>query len=363
MAAALADYLIFRSDWKLSDQLQVLSRVPGVHRALAAALADHHDAALTVDLSDLMPVYDDTPPGLALDSALYANRVYLATTEGLFESRFNPAFAYETSTIERRLEDRVAAVTAKYSAVNCSTRDAGLAFAPITFDDHDRWWEQPHDDFESVAEESLWHSWAGRHVLNYGRDPIPDLLWSEAVFERVTDQARFDEWRVLGFSSPTDMSAMTIEALRTAHLVRLADVAAETSDSRSADIEVLGNANYRLLIRWNDTLRVLDVAGDDRSGPAVRPDRRFERPRPSSDIGGRGVFSTHGVRSGFVIELDGEVRLMTSQASYLLAPVRAARLRTFEHSRRYRDVILAVEEEQISIFGFLEAPTSPNHGS
>lgn len=357
VVAALADYLIFRSDWKLSEQLQVLGQVPGIHGALDAALADNIDAALAVDLSELMPVYDDTPPGLALDSALYANRVYLATTEGLFESRFNPNFADEVSAIERRLEDRVAAVTAKYSAVNCSARDTGLAFAPITFDDDDRWWDQPYDGFETVAEQSLRHSWAGRHILNYNESPVPHLLWSQAVYERAHDRARFDEWRVLGFSPPTDIRAMTVEALQTSHRVRLTDMA-RPSGSPSEDIEVLGNANYRLLIRWNETVRVLDLAGDDRSGPAVRPDRRFERVRPGSEIGSGNVLSTHGVGSGFIIELDDEVRLMTSQASYLLAPVRAARVRTFEHSRRYRDVVLAVEEDQISVYGFLETTSS-----
>jgi hypothetical protein len=354
VTAALADYLIFRSDWKLSEQLQILGHVPGIHGALNAALADNNEAALAVDLSNLMPVYNDTPPGLALDSALYANRVYVATTEGLFESRFNPNFADGVSAIERRLEDRVAVVTAKYSAVNCSARDAGLTFAPITFDDDDRWWDQPHDYFESVAEQSQRHSWAGRHILNYSESSVPNLLWSEAVYERVNDRARFDEWRVLGFSRPADISAMTIEALRTSHRVRLMDVAQQASGSDSDEIEVLGNANYRLLIRWNETVRVLDVSGDDRSGPAVRPDRRFERARLGTEIGSGNVLSTHGVRSGFVIELDNEVRLLTSQASYLLAPVRAARVRTFEHSRRYRDVVLTVEEEQISIYGFLE---------
>jgi hypothetical protein len=114
-----------------------------------------------------------------------------------------------------------------------------------------------------------------------------------------------------------------------------------------------------LIDSLNETVRVMDVAGDDRSGPAVRPDRRFERAYLGPDLGSGTVFSTHDVTSGFVIELDDEVRLMTSQASYLLAPVRAARVITFEHSAAMETSCSRSKragQHLLSIYGFLKWP-------
>jgi hypothetical protein len=63
---------------------------------------------------------------------MYANRVYVASTEGLFEPYFDPKEPKARHPVIRRLEVRTARITARYLSLNASTEDEGLWFAPIS---------------------------------------------------------------------------------------------------------------------------------------------------------------------------------------------------------------------------------------
>jgi len=63
-----------------------------------------------------------------------------------------------------------------------------------------------------------------------------------------------------------------------------------------------------------------------------------------------------------VVELQDEVRLINSQGSYSLIGEPVARIRTFTHSRRHREVILVVRENGISLLGiYLKQDTEPKY--
>jgi hypothetical protein len=87
----------------------------------------------------------------------------------------------------------------------------------------------------------------------------------------------------------------------------------------------------------------------------VRPDNSFKVQR-TTVINPGNVLKTYPVGSGFLAEQVDQIRLITSVGSHHLLKERAARIRTFVHSLRYKDVVMVVEEDGVSLVGFLELP-------
>ena len=90
--AVASDYLIFRNDWKYSAQFTDLIRLPQVASGLFDFFGD--DEVLTVAIRDSAVRSSGTTShsGYVLDTEVYANRIYSASEEGLFETEFNPNF-------------------------------------------------------------------------------------------------------------------------------------------------------------------------------------------------------------------------------------------------------------------------------
>ena len=123
-------------------------------------------------------------------------------------------------------------------------------------------------------------------------------------------------------------------------------------DSNSA--QVLGNSAYRLLIRWQDSLQVVDISAYAGKEIEARPDPAY-RTKRDFDLVPSSVLKTYAIGAGFLIELVDEIRLITPRGSYPLIRERAARIRTFVHARRYQDTALVVGENGISLIGFFES--------
>lgn len=354
----LTEYLIFRNDWKSSEQFRKLLSVRGVHSALLRGFGSERSEA-TVRIGGV-PV-DNLPtervPGIALDTSLYANRVYVASTEGLFESYFNPADPRIQYPLIQRLEVRTAKVAARYLSLNASTEDEGLWFAPILIGQGywDEWPPQSRDlNMDRVAEYSLAASFASRHLLNYKNSPTPGFLRAEAVRERAHDRAAYDEWRVVNYEAERDIERLALHALMHQDKARLSLVEKDRDPLPDERPVVLGNSGYRLLLNWQDESHVIDISAFQGKDIEARPDRRFGRaqlPHASPEE----VLAVYPMAAGFLVELLDEVRLLTPNGSYLLFEGSAARVRTFPHSRRYQDVALIVGEDGCHLVGFLES--------
>jgi len=66
------------------------------------------------------------------------------------------------------------------------------------------------------------------------------------------------------------------------------------------------------------------------------------------------VLKAHAVGAGFVLETVDGMRLFTPRGSYQLSSERSVRVRTFVNARRHQDTVLAVNTEEVSLYGFLE---------
>jgi len=352
--AAGLEYLLFRNDWKNSDQFRKISSLPGVAQSIRRAVKAT-DGEVTVDPAGLSlePLSTEPAPGTLLDSHIYANRLYCASTEGLFES-----YLFENHTMPspqtQLLSLRCADVSAGYGCVNVSTGEEGLWYQPVLFGDR-RMFEKPRP-FEQVAAVSLGNSYASRHLLNYVGRGAPQFLRADAEKRRMGDYAEYDEWQVRGYQEPRNLRRAAIHALESQGMAVVDEDSDEDSDEHAeldGNFDVLGNSNFRLLVQWSNRLRVLDVAAYEDKDITVRPDKRFER-ASAIQLGPDEILETYAFGGGFLVESFSDVRLLTETGSHILFEQPAARVRTFSSSRRYQDVAAIVTEDALYLVGFLE---------
>src|SRR5260370_10855089 len=353
--SAVSDYSIFRNDWKISDQFKRLSAVPGVLPALLSDFADSNKPIVVdIDPLGLEPSRSDPVPGFMLDADLYADHIYVGSTRGLFESRFDPGQPLVSSPVVLRLDHEVSTVNAKYSVINTSAGEKGLLYAHVNFDQGNWWSGKP--TFKRAAEVSYGNSFASHHhLLNYVNDLFPTFLRAETQRKERDQGSEYQESRVIGYQDQVDISGMTRAAIGRSRKVRLSESEALRTQSEDAPTaQVLGNSADRLLIRWFDNLQVVDISAPRNKDLAARPDPNYRTLR-EADILPSSILKTYAIKSGFLVELFDEIHLITPKGSYLLVRERAARVRTFIHARRYQDVALIVGEESLSLIGFIES--------
>jgi hypothetical protein len=335
----LADFLIFRNDWKTSEQFGRLFSLRGIEESFIANFPEATgELVIPLEEASPVPVGSDQVPGTILDSAIYANCVYVGSTRGLFETRFDPDNPMGKNFLAERMSKRVSTVTAAYSAVNGSAGQDGLWFSRI--DPHNESWRREKGTFEQVADLSRGNSFADVNLLNYTDQAFPGFLRSKTIEEKSPDTSVRETRQITGYHESASIAGLTASALA---------LSRATSDE---DIEVLGNSGKRLLVAWNESLRVLDVSLQRRRGLEVKQDKSYQG---IADLGidPYKILDTHAFGNGksFLVELSNEVRLINSQGSFTLISEPVARIRTFARSRRYREVVLLVRETGLSLLG------------
>ncbi|AZQ34830.1 hypothetical protein EJ357_16155 [Streptomyces cyaneochromogenes] len=372
--AGLLDYLILRNDWKASSAFRRIMSMPEVASAfLRDFRLEGSDLDLTVSLEPIKIGHEGTP-GYLFDSAIYANRLYQATSEGLFESRFNPDREIDEMPLVQFLEHETRCVSAQYMAVNASAEERGLWFAPIRLfdidgDDYEYGEGELWDPFgeneegypatvirrsgnrmEQVADYSASCSSAARHLLNYTDAPMPGFLRAHDVRGRSHERAQFDEWMVTGYEQERSIEELTQKALSFKASRGEGD---EGTPAWGEGVEVLGNSSYRLLVKRNDVLEVVNVSAFENRDVAVKKNAEF-RKMNLRDVGGSEILSTRDLASGFAIELFDSISVVTASSVFSVYREPAARIRTFRASRRYKDVLAIAGEKDLALVGFVE---------
>lgn len=344
----VADFLLFRNDWKTSEQFGRLFSLRGIEESFIANFPKASgEIVIQLDEARPVPIGSDQVPGVILDSAIYANRVYLGSTLGLFETRFDPDKPIEANPLADRMSNRVSTVTAGYSAVNGSAGESGLWFGRMNFDGGP-WWQEK-SNFKQVADYSRGNSFADVNLLNYTDEAFPGFLRSETVKEQSRDRSVREDRRITGYREPTDIGTLMTSALASSRRARYSapDLGLDI-DGEAA--EVLGNSGKRLLVAWNESLRVVDLSLQRNRDLAVKPDKSYQG-IADLEIDPYAILDTHAFGKNFLVELSNEVRLINSQGSFTLISEPIARIRTFARSRRYREVVLLVREMGVSLLG------------
>jgi len=350
--ANLVQALIFRNDWKVGEQFNSWMRVPEVRDAVLGPLMKHD--VLVLELPEGIFTRSDSEPydGLVLDTNIYADRLYLATGEGLLESYINSRHLDYPFALNQQTDFRASRVAVKYAAINVSAESRGLHFAPVRFlGKNDDPGFMPAD-WRQVAEFSLASSFAWRNLLNYTRASVPSLLRSR-IEEHRKEGARFDDTSVVGYEpGETDISSVMYAATATSKKVTASKVQRDLP--QQSDFEILGNSDYHLLVNWDDRLQVIDLRVDKRRELQAYPSKKFRNSR-FSPASIDEILATYPVSGGFVVEFYDRLDIITAKGSFLLAEGESAQVRTFDNSLRHKEAVAVVQESSTSVFGFYVA--------
>ena len=346
--ANLVQTFIFRNDWKAGEQFTSWMRVPGVAENILKPFES--DELLIVELPETLFTISGSQAyaGLVLDTNLYADRVYLATAEGLLESYINSKYPEATYELHQQTDFRASRVAVKYSAINISAEARGLHFAPVRFWSGDVNPGFMKAEWRQVADFSLASSYARRNLLNYTQSAAPSLLYAR-VEQRRSERARHEDTVVVGYDpTPADLTGLAYSAsiARGTKPIK----ATQTGSQVDETFEILGNSDYHLLTSTADQLKVIDLRAKVNRELEAIPNQKFQKsdlPPVNSDIIG-----TYAINRGFVVEYYDQLHLITTDGHFSLADGETAQVRTFESSKRHKEAIAVVQESSASVFGY-----------
>lgn len=344
--ALLAQILIFRNDWKVGEQFRLMMAVPEIDSAFSGPFSENNKVEVELPLGMFKLSNSEAYSGPVMDTCIFANRVYLATTNGLLESYLHPRFPDREYELNVQLDHRVSRLAIRYAAINASAEDKGLLFGRVIFPDSEDDAGFKKSRFRRLADYSLYASYASRNLLNYTGAPVPSFYRSKVEEIPAHASARFEDHQIVGYHEASDITGLTRATL----------AENETTTGRhhgrgDLTFEVLGNSNQALLAAVNDKLRVLSLQAPENHDISVRRNRAFMQvERARIDVSD--VLDTYPISGGFIIELTDSIQLINRDGSYILSEGEAARIRTFASSLRYKEALAVVYEQSCCLIGF-----------
>ncbi len=333
--ASLADFCIWRNDWRNEGSARALVAVPAIRELLWPAGSP--DRRISIDLQsdpEFAPSNLNTRDHL-LDVQIYANRVFLATTTALLESYIKPEYPDDAREACSLLEERVSDVEARHGAVFAAAEEAGLWFGGINFDQDGG---LPSSPTRQVGEVAHRLSWSARNLLSYTDKPLPDFLRTKGRYVRPHSNARYDAYLVEDVQPESSLPRVVKEAVQDRRVRGSEDVP-----------NALGNSNYRLLVAWQEQWQVVDLRAYAGRHLTAATDKKFKPFQPP--VQASAVLQTYGLESGFVVEDFDAVHLITASGVRPLLQEQAARIRTYPDSRRHSDVVAVVTEGALHLVG------------
>lgn len=339
----LADYLVLRSEIKSSSNYRDLVSIPSIRKPLFAPLRYTDDLVVELELPELLPYLAEIVPGHLTDATVYGNRVFAATDAGLFETQFNPNYP-QSSELWQVTDRPSTSVVAGNGQVAMSLGEYGLLAREVSFGDGDSWIPAASNaSFTSLAEYSRSVTRSSVHFLNYGESEVPDFI--RAITRREPRSNGFEETVVTGFFEPAPLRERIVDAMDWS--------VDEARDLGGPDFEIVGNANFKLLIRRESEMHVLAMSAYHNRDIQLKADRSIALPAAHVDSI-RHALSTQSLRSGFIVEHLGGVHLLTDLGLLQLADELVVQARTFPNSRRYVDTIAITRDESVDLIGFVD---------
>lgn len=349
-----ADFLIFRNDWKISEQFQEVSRIPEA----TSALFNFDGGNRFVELTDV-PVEASATiahDGYLLDIEVYANRLYAATESGLFETAFDPRFP-EANNPLHQVDDKVAtSVAAKAGKVAASFGDSGLKTRDVTFGSGPEWWRDAQAaNLQTIDDLSVAVDFAHYSLLNYRPGAEPSFIRAHTSQIPATGQERYDRTVIDKYDRALTFESELAEAISAKGYVDVhgSHATSKPQERPQGDVRVLGNSNFHLLTLSQSGPAVVNVSAYKDEPVKVRRNRQFSSTKVNVEQLQR-TLSTQPLSSGFLLESFDGVGLVTKRGSYSLIDEPRVRVRTFPRARRHQDCFIAIGDNYIELVGFAE---------
>lgn len=320
-----------RNDWLTGAVMTSLARNQVFADAINAVA--EQVAGTELQLSDhdvaLLPLAGFEQDGdVILDTSFYGARLYLGTTAGLFDYDID----WQERTVDRsrqRLDARCVGTAAEYGAVNASCEEEGLFTAYDEFG-----WRSGSEngslELQQTAPRSMRASWFGTDLVNY-ESPAALALLRASVEDVTPDAAAIPRKRkvVTRFSSPTH----ELDAL-------ISDLTAQ-SGVASDDLQFVWNSSRAFFINtYSHGFFTAVKTTTTASG------NRFTH---HGEADGRVVAVHRFPPQGWVIETDFRAYLWAGGELIELLDAEPMSVRTFEGSKRYRQLIAVTVEDGLHL--------------
>lgn len=335
----LAEQLVLRSSWKFASDRADLFDLPGVRDAFFAPVIDAEDTVIELEQFEFESAEIEAVPGNVTDTAIYGNRVLATSDQGLFEGQIDLR-GLEPSPLLQLASTPATAVVAAGSQLAASLGEEGLVTREIEFGHGPAWVDLSREQsLDRVSEYSRLVTRSSFHLLTYGEQSVPDIVRSTTV--RRPSANGFEETVITDFAAPVSLRE-PILAARGQH------DAPEDAD----DTQVIGNADYRLLVQTDEGIDILNIRAFTNRGLSVVPSasRKFDSNAPIAGT----VLSTQAMGSGPLIEHLGGAHILTASGLVEIADELPVQVRSFPNSRRYSDTAVVVRDNCLDLVGFVD---------
>jgi hypothetical protein len=344
--AFLSNQLVLRSERKASSDFVALRGLPDVFAALLEPILSEPDTVLSIEGAPIEVAPIERIPGHVLDTQVYGNRVFSATDEGIYETQFSPKFPSSDSPLLQLTSHPSTSIISGAGRIAASLGEGGLISRAVDFGDGASWWvyaDELNARPQKLADYSRRVSRSSVHLLNYGESSIPTFFYADTVTQQ---SGAFRE------SITTDYHAGD----RIDHQLRdlLLEPSGDATDAQPDDFRVYGNANYRLLARAAGKTNIVGLLPDaKKKSVSVRHDRTYAKSERLA-LGDGPPLSVHALASGIAIETFEGLSVLGAEGIYSIEREQCVQVRTFPHSKRYRDTLVAVCEDHLDLVGFVE---------
>ncbi|MGY2066747.1 hypothetical protein [Blastococcus sp. SYSU DS0619] len=339
-----AEALVFRSgDWKNSA---LFERAVAL-RSTRLEILDVPDIVIPDGI--FRPVSTLNLDSYLYDFKFYANRVYMASEEGLFESRVDPDHPWLAADLSAGAPVPATAIAANYGLLLASAGEDGLwqshidfGFdSPISVDD---------SKLKRLADNSSSASFARHNVINYaiedGRSTT-ELYRGETITVPRSLNQKFESVRIESLKSP----------LRLDHLDDRPKHGAKRKGAVERPVErlhIVANHWNTLLAQQKDEVQVVNLTVAKNENPRLNVRDRWasEETKREMSVSLEGAHSIQGVKSGFVIERDDTLALFSRHGSVDLLKEAVGRVRTFPDSQRVTDTVFATTNAGCLFMGY-----------
>lgn len=324
-SAPAATYLFARNDWFRSGPFRAILSNSTIRQAFAQNL--ERFAAEISGAGDIFAAETEFGLDISVESIvdlqLYASRMYLGTSQGLFDLEVDWSDMRPLGPPRHRHDARCLSILPGYGAIHSSCGTEGLfsAFGELVgWSTVDR-----KHHLQQVAPASMRADWTHYDLVNYASNSEPTLFHTEHGKQRLSD--RQTRHVVFGIGRSSDVHTVFDELA--SHDVARDDVQYIFNSHNSFFINVFDGRFFSLGVKRGPEGAVRITAGKEQ---AV--------------LGGR-VLAATANSLGLVIETDEKVMLLSGGEWKTLHEGPALSVRAFPASKRYRNMVTIVTEDGV----------------
>jgi hypothetical protein len=347
---AIYQFYFLHNEWLDRQHVKLLLSIPEVDRGLWDAGKRHESLVIEPTWQRINTSGENPGRGAVLDLQAYNRRLYISTTEGLFDADFSVSYGdLELGDVKKRLDARCISTSLKYGSLVASCGSEGLFAA---YDDFGAI-GQDRPPLQRAEEASSRASWFGYSLTNYSnatslqflsghrqdtnkRRASVDTIYQESIVDPVlpisTDRHGQQSVVVTGLEEDARSSKRLAEDAAGADFV---------ANSFNYFFIHMPTSEYRFYMRRHRNGHIVGARADESTGEVDT------------------VLSTHTFHSGIVVESFNSVCLITPVGANRIYDGAALKVRTFPSGTYGVNVIAVVDEEGLNLISPLRYMGNP----